>query len=68
MTPSGIELATFRLVTQCLKQLRYGVPLGHLSGSTLFSFMYGLNFYIECRLILVFREFTIRINPSCLAG
>ena len=27
VTPSGIETATFRLVTQCLNQLRYGVPL-----------------------------------------
>jgi hypothetical protein len=33
MTSSGLEPATFRLVTQCLNQLRYRVPL-LLSGGT----------------------------------
>jgi len=34
MTPPGIELATFRLVAQCLDQLR------------VFTVRYGLNLYI----------------------
>jgi len=41
MTPSGIEPATFRLVTQCLNQLRYCVPPLHGLDSYLISAQVG---------------------------
>jgi hypothetical protein len=35
ITSSGIELETFRLVAQCLKQLRYRVPLNYYGNELL---------------------------------
>jgi hypothetical protein len=61
MTPSGIEPATFRLVTQCLNQLRHCVSLPNFLASWSVTYRLELQTLICVKRGLIFR---IRQKPN----
>jgi len=70
MTPSGIEPATFRLVVQCLNQLRHCVPLHHYVAWCIIFFMYSfvlISFHFVSPLLSIQRLFVVSLNASTVS-
>jgi hypothetical protein len=63
VTPSGIEPATFWLITQCLNQLCHRVPLTNISYHIIYNFSGGL---VRTEIMLDAVEVTV--ISSCLGN
>jgi hypothetical protein len=62
MTPSGMEAATFRLVVQCLNQLRHYVPL--LRGVNIKIQKAKDSVLLECYNVLSGKDLQIFLRPA----